>query len=82
VTRILVAPSAGVILLAGFHNVLALDANGLRWQSARLSWEGITLTHADDKYLHGTGWNLNTDREVPFTVDLLTGTHHGGGFSP
>ena len=82
VTQILSAPAAGVILLAGFHHVLALDANGLRWQSARLSWEGISLTHADAHHLHGTGWNLHTDREVPFTVDLLTGEHSGGGFTP
>ncbi len=81
VTQILPATSAGVILLAGFHNVLAIDANGLRWQSARLSWEGITLTHADALHLHGTGWNLHTDREVPFTVDLITGEHTGGGFT-
>jgi hypothetical protein len=82
VTQILPAPTAAVILLAGFHNVLAIDANGLRWQSARLSWEGITLTHTDAHHLHGTGWNLHTDREVPFTVDLLTGAHTGGGFTP
>ncbi len=81
VTQILPAPSVGVILLAGFHNVLALDAEGIRWQSARLSWEGITLTHTDADHLHGTGWNLRTDREVPFTVDLLTGAHTGGGFT-
>jgi hypothetical protein len=81
VTQILPAPSAGVILLAGFHIVLALDATGIRWQSARLSWEGITLTRADTSHLHGTGWNLHTDREVPFTVDLLTGEHTGGGFT-
>jgi hypothetical protein len=81
VTQILPAPTAAVILLAGFHTVLALDAAGIRWQSARLSWEGITLTHTDADRLHGTGWNLRTDREVPFTVDLLTGAHHGGGFT-
>ncbi len=81
VTQILAAPPAGVILLAGFHNVLALDANGIRWQSARLSWEGVTLTRADADYLHGTGWNMHTDREVPFTVDLITGEHQGGGFT-
>ncbi|MGD0648077.1 MAG: hypothetical protein ABR971_08795 [Acidobacteriaceae bacterium] len=81
VTQILPAPAAGVILLAGFHTVLAIDANGIRWQSARLSWEGITLNHTDADHLHGTGWNLNTDREVPFTVDLLTGAHQGGGFT-
>jgi hypothetical protein len=82
VTQILPAPAAGVILLAGFHNVLALDATGIRWQSARLSWEGITLTLTDADQLHGTGWNLRTDREVPFKVDLLTGEHTGGGFTP
>ena len=80
VTQILSAPSAGLILLAGFHNVLALDANGLRWQSERLSWEGISLTHTDAHHLHGTGWNLHADRDVPFTVNLLTGEHEGGGF--
>jgi hypothetical protein len=31
--------------------------------------------------LHGTGWNLLTDREVAFSVDLLTGKHQGGGFT-
>jgi hypothetical protein len=82
VAQILPAPTAGVILLAGFHTVLALDAAGIRWQTARLSWEGITLTHTDPDHLHGIGWNLHTDREVPFTVDLLTGAHTGGGFTP
>ena len=82
VAQILPAPTAGVILLAGFHTVLALDAAGIRWQSARLSWEGIALTHTDADHLHGTGWNLHTDREVPFTINLLTGAHTGGGFTP
>jgi len=81
VTQILPAPNAGVLLLAGFHTVLAVDALGIRWQTARLSWEGITLTHTDADHLHGTGWNMQTDREVPFTVNLLNGTHTGGGFT-
>jgi hypothetical protein len=82
VTHLLSAPTAGLILLAGFHDILALDANGIRWRSARLSWEGVTLTHVDGDHLHGAGWNMHTDREVPFTVDLATGAHTGGGFIP
>lgn len=81
VTQVLTAPASGLIFIAGFHNVIAMDENGLRWQSARLSWEGITLTHSDAHHLHGTGWNMQTDREVPFTIDLITGTHEGGGFT-
>lgn len=80
VTQILLAPDAGLILLAGFHTISALDADGLRWESARLSWEGVTLREIRDGHLHGTGWNMHTNREVPFAVDLKTGTHQGGGF--
>jgi hypothetical protein len=81
-TQVLPAPAAGLLFLAGFHHVLAVDANGLRWQSGRLSWEGVTMTEVRDNRLHGTGWNLHTDRELPFTVDLTTGAHQGGGFTP
>ena len=81
VTQVLSAPDAGLILLSGFHHVLALDAIGVRWQSARLSWEGVSMTTIRDGALHGLGWNLHTDREIPFRIDLLTGAHHGGGFT-
>ena len=81
-TQILPAPAAHLILLAGFHNILAVDANGLRWQSKRLSWEGVSMIEVSDLRLHGTGWNLHTDREVPFSIDLATGDHEGGGFTP
>ncbi len=80
-TQILPAPAANLILLAGFHNILAVDANGLRWQSKRLSWEGVSMIEVRDHHLHGTGWNLHTDREVPFSIDLATGEHEGGGFT-
>jgi hypothetical protein len=82
VTQVLAAPAAGLILLAGFHDILAIDANGIRWQSARLSWEGIAMSRVDASHLHGTGWNMRTDRDVPFSVDLATGEHTGGGFNP
>jgi hypothetical protein len=80
VTALLSAPAQGLIFLAGFHSVAAIGANGLRWQSGRLSWEGVTLHGVRDRHLHGLGWNLETDREVPFAIDLETGEHTGGGF--
>jgi hypothetical protein len=80
VTQLLSAPANGLLFLAGFHNVLAVDTHGIRWQTAHLSWEGVTLTGVHDGHLHGTGWNLHTDREVPFAIDLESGLHTGGGF--
>lgn len=81
VVHVLAAPDAGLLLLAGFHTVAAIGATGLLWETARLSWEGLTLGEVRDEQLHGRGWDLHTDREVPFTVDLRTGRHTGGGYT-
>ena len=82
VTQILPAAEAGVILLAGFHTVAAVGARGLLWETAKLSWEGVRMTEVRDGRLLGEGWDMQTDREVPFSVDLGSGQHTGGGFTP
>jgi hypothetical protein len=71
-----------LLLFVGFHSIVAWGQSGLAWESARLSWEGVRITNIDGDVLHGTGWNLMTDREVAFSLDLLTGHHQGGGFTP
>ena len=71
-----------LLLFVGFHTIAAWGRNGFAWESARLSWEGVRVTGIlSGDTLHGMGWNLLTDREVPFTIDLLTGRHQGGGFA-
>ena len=82
VTAIHALPQHHLLLFSGFHSILAWGDSGLAWQSQRLSWEGLRLTGMDGNILHGMGWDLRTDREVPFTLDLLTGEHQGGGFKP
>jgi hypothetical protein len=81
VTHVLPARSEGLLLLAGFHNVAAVGPNGIAWQSERLSWEGVTLGEVLGGALHGTGWNMRTDEDVPFVMDLRTGHFTGGGYS-
>jgi hypothetical protein len=80
VTAVLPLPTQNLLIFAGFHSLLAWGAGGLAWQTARVSWEGITLTGVQGDTLKGTGWNMPTDKEVEFTVDLRTGAHSGGGF--
>jgi hypothetical protein len=38
------------------------------------------VTSVEGDVLRGFGWNLMTDEEVGFSVDLRTGAHAGGGF--
>lgn len=69
-----------LLLFAGFHTIVAWGEHGEAWQTAKLSWEGVRITDIAANTLHGFGWDLMTDKEVAFSVDLLTGRHQGGGF--
>ncbi len=82
VCAVLPAPAENLLLLAGFHAVIAVGPEGLRWQTARLSWEGVTLGELHNGTLHGIGWDMFSDRDQPFRIDLRTGSHEGGGYTP
>ncbi len=70
-------PDHNLLLFTGHHALLAWGASGLAWQTARLSSEGLRIAEIRGGELRGFGWDLLTDREVPFTVDLRTGRHPG-----
>ncbi|MBS1822051.1 MAG: hypothetical protein JST61_08785 [Acidobacteria bacterium] len=81
VVEVRAVASQNLLLFVGFHNILAWGTGGEAWHTQRLSWEGLRITGVEGDALHGTGWNMLTDKDVPFTVDLKTGQHQGGGYS-
>lgn len=82
VVEVRALPDFGLLIFVGFHALVAWSSEGLAWQSARLSYEGIRLTRIEDDKLHGFGWDLQTDKEVEFALDLHTGKHTGSPFPP
>lgn len=66
-------PTQGLLLFAGNYSLLSWGTRGLAWQTPRLSAEGLQIAEICDDILHGFGWDLLSDREVPFAVDLATG---------
>ena len=78
VAEVKVLAEARLLLFVGFHSIVAWGAQGLAWETQRLSWEGVRITGVDNVVLHGMGWDLMSDKEVAFTVDLVTGRHQGG----
>jgi hypothetical protein len=78
VTEVRPLVEAGLLIFASFHSIEAWGTGGRLWQTARLSWEGVRLGQASATELQGWGWDLRTDREVPFTIYLATGQHDGG----
>lgn len=65
--------NVGLLLFVGHHSVLAWGASGFAWESPKLSDEGVAIDAIDAGELHGRGWNMMTDKESPFRLDLRTG---------
>lgn len=66
-------PDRDLLLFAGHQSLLAWGRNGEAWHTRRLSSEGIRVSGIQGDALYGFGWDMVTDREIPFMVDLRTG---------
>ena len=64
------APAHQLLLFVGHHRILAWGRDGQAWESEKLSDEGITLGAIQANTLHGLGWNMMSDKETPFALDL------------
>ncbi len=64
---------AGLLLFVSHRTILAWGANGQAWESERLSDEGVTISAVEGGVLRGVGWEMRTDTETPFTLDLWSG---------
>jgi hypothetical protein len=80
VTAVTAVAEQDLLIFSSFHSLLAWGREGKAWQTGRLSWDGIRITSIQRETLLGFGWEMKTDQELPFEVDLKTGEHRGGGY--
>ena len=62
-----------LLLFVGHRTVLAWGADGLAWETGKLSDEGVTITGIENGVLRGTGWEMMSDKERAFAIDLKSG---------
>jgi hypothetical protein len=62
-----------LLLFVGNRTILAWGAAGETWETVKLSDEGVTVTGIEGPVLRGSGWNMMTDKEMPFALDLRSG---------
>lgn len=62
-----------LLLLVGNRSIIAWGADGQAWESAKLSDEGVKISEIQGELLRGMGWQIMTDREQSFVLDLRTG---------
>jgi hypothetical protein len=65
--------AAGLLLFVGHRSILAWGRDGQAWESERLSDEGVTISRVENEVLFGLGWEMTSDKETHFALDLVTG---------
>jgi len=73
VLEVRAAVEENLLLFVGHHGILAWGVDGEAWESAKLSDEGVTIAGIGGGLLRGTGWEMKSDREEPFLLDLRSG---------
>lgn len=73
VLAVLSVAAENLLLFVGNRSIIAWGAEGQVWESAKLSDEGIAIREIDDGMLRGSGWQMMSDREEPFVLNLRTG---------
>jgi hypothetical protein len=63
----------GLLLFVGHRSIFAWGKEGEAWETVKLSDEGVTVTGIEGRVLRGLGWNMMTDKETPFALDLQAG---------
>jgi hypothetical protein len=59
----------------------AIGAEGVRWRTRQISWDGMRNVRLDSngRVIRGEAWSLNDDW-TPFEVDLHSGAVKGGSY--
>jgi hypothetical protein len=69
-------PAQGLLIFAGYNELIAFGANGFRWRTQDLVWDDLVITEVTDTHIRGRGWNPQEEAaSYRFSVDLSTGEH-------
>jgi len=73
VLEVRAASETGLLLFVGHRSILAWGGEGQAWESAKLSDEGVSILGIEEGVLRGAGWEMISDRETSFALDLRSG---------
>jgi hypothetical protein len=73
---------ARALVILNWHDLLfeGHDANGLRWRTRRVSYDGIERVAILENQLVADTWSAPLQQWIPVTVDLATGKAIGGAY--
>jgi hypothetical protein len=70
-----------IVIFGDCTNFLAYGANGLLWQSRRVSWDGVRSVSIKDNEVVGEAWTPMGEAWKPFAIDVTSGVVRGGSYN-
>lgn len=74
-------PDLGVFVISNGIWLEAWEHTGRRWQTRRISWDGMCNLRIEGDTVKGEAWSPIDDRYYPFAVNLRTGAVEGGSYN-
>jgi hypothetical protein len=77
VTDAVAVKERGMIVFAGFTKLMAFDGSNVMWETSRVAWDELKITSIDTSSIFGEYWDVATEKQARFRVDLDTGEVSG-----
>lgn len=67
------AVADGLLLFVSHHKILAWGRDSQAWETEKLSDEGVTVTSIETGVVRGTGWEMRSNKEIAFALEMRSG---------
>lgn len=67
-----------ILVFGNLTEFIAYGKDGIAWRSQRVGWSDLNVTEVSDDYINGFVWDIRSEENVDFCLELATGSHSGG----
>lgn len=67
-----------LIIFADYTELIAYNDSGVKWKTKRLSWDNLKIIELSDNYIKGEYYDIRSEVNEFFEVDLVSGISKGG----
>ena len=80
ITEVHGVPEMGLLVLVSFVEVCGVGAEGVRWESGRIAYDGVEIRGISGGVATGVAWSSPRQDWEPFRLNLETGRYEGGAW--
>jgi hypothetical protein len=77
ITEVVTVKEREMIVFAGFTKLMVFDGSNVMWETSRVAWDELKITSINPSSISDEYWDVATEKQARFRVDLDTGEVSG-----